>query len=889
MLVRNDAPVSARRQDEGTGARGVRRLQRAQVGILVGAVALVVALVGMFGRQILQAEHRDNDARVSQVQLVELRELLRHEYQLFWEHRALGGRGLQPGTRAAFQVGRTRLRQLAAKPTHDPAEARARAASLAAGDRLGALLARDYSRVPAGSPEDRRLIATAAPVINGLDRGLSDWIDRKRAQTASADQAVSDLTRRLIVILVGVGAAIALLGVLLWFLVERARDRVVRALGSEHRARGAIIASVQDGLLVTDTGGAIVEVNDRLCQMTGRSRGGLVGRRPPYPFEPPTAPVAIAEVEEGERDVVILAGDGHELAVILASAPLVDDSGRLRGHVRTIKDITTRTRAEAELRDRAAEQAALSRIATAVAEGAEPGEVFHRVAMEVAGLLGAEAGVVNRFDRPLARAEQVGVWVTPGSAPPPQRLPLDGGAAIARVFRTGGPARVDNYGRLDARSGQQMLERGFVSGVAAPVRVGEEVWGGVAAVTTREGALPAGAELRLARFAELVGLTVANAHARARLAAQAATDPLTGLANHRTFHERLDTEVAAALERDMQLSLVVFDLDHFKDVNDAFGHQVGDGVLSEAARRIAREARFGELVARIGGEEFAWILPGSDGINAWAAAERVRRAMTARPFEGVGELSVSAGVCDLSQADGSAPMLLRLADGALYWAKANGRDQTVSYAPEVVEELSVEQRATRLANARAVTALRALARAVDAKDPGTARHSERVAAMAVRIAHALGWTGERLAALSEAALLHDVGKIGVPDAVLFKPGRLTPVELDTIRVHAALSAEIVSDVLGEEQVSWVRAHHERWEGDGYPDGLAGEEIPEGARILAVADAWDAMTSIRVYGEPRTQPEALAEFARSAGTQFAPEVVQVLERLWTAGDVTTRSP
>ncbi|HJZ62060.1 MAG TPA: diguanylate cyclase [Miltoncostaeaceae bacterium] len=879
--------MSPPRYDEGADARRVRRLQRVQVGILVGAVVLVVALVGLFARQILQAEDRADSARVSQVQLVELRELLRHEYQLFWEHRALGGSGLQPGTRQAFQVGRARLGQLAAGPVDDPAEARARAASIAAGDRLGAVLARDYSHVRPGSLEDRRLIAQAVPVINALDGDLSSWIDRKRAQTESANATVTRLTRRLVGILVGFGAAILVVGVLLWLLVERARDRVARALGSEHRARGAIIAAVQDGLLVTDTGGAIVEVNDRLCEMTGRSRDALVGREPPYPFEAPYAPVSIAEVEDGERDVVIRGADGGELAVILAASPLVDDAGRPRGHVRTIKDITRRRRAEAELRGLAAEQAALSRVATAVAEGAEPDEVFRLVALEVAGLLGVEAGVVNRFDRQLGRAERVGVWVAHGGEPPPERLPLDGGAATARVFRTGAPARVDHYRRVDSRSGQQMLERGYVSGVAAPVRVGDKVWGAVAAVTTREGGLSAGAALRLARFAELVGLTVANTDARARLAAQAATDPLTGLANHRTFHERLDTEVTSALERDAPLSLVLLDLDHFKDVNDAFGHQVGDTVLAEAARRIAREARFGELVARIGGEEFAWILPGSDGLNAWTAAERVRRAMAARPFEGVGELSVSAGVCDLAQADGSADTLLRLADGALYWAKANGRDQTVSYSPDVVEELSVEQRAFRLANAQAVTALRALARAVDAKDPSTARHSERVAAMAVRLAHALGWSGERMAELSEAALLHDVGKIGVPDAVLFKPGRLTPSEVDAIRVHAALSAEIVSDVLADEQVAWVRAHHERWEGDGYPDGLSGDEIPDGARILAVADAWDAMTSVRVYGEPRTASEAMEEFARSAGSQFAPEVVAVLERLWSAGEVTAR--
>jgi putative nucleotidyltransferase with HDIG domain len=257
----------------------------------------------------------------------------------------------------------------------------------------------------------------------------------------------------------------------------------------------------------------------------------------------------------------------------------------------------------------------------------------------------------------------------------------------------------------------------------------------------------------------------------------------------------------------------------------------------------------------------------------------VRRIVGEQDFAGgVGKLSVSAGVCELAQAV-SAPELMRLADGALYWAKASGRDLTVHYSPGVVQELSAAERAERLARSQAVTALRALARAVDAKDPSTARHSERVAEVAVELATAMGWDADRIGLLNEAALLHDVGKIGLPDALLLTAGPFDAEERAQVEGHAALGAEIVSDVLTPEQVAWVRGHHERWDGGGYPDRLAGDDIPEGARILAVADAWDAMTSVRTYQNPIPGAAAVDECRRCAGITFAPSAVEALVRLW----------
>ncbi len=391
-------------------------------------------------------------------------------------------------------------------------------------------------------------------------------------------------------------------------------------------------------------------------------------------------------------------------------------------------------------------------------------------------------------------------------------------------------------------------------------------------------------------LAGMASVALANARLHAEslrsaieVRAHATTDPLTGLANHRTFQERLAHEVTRARRHGRSLSLALIDIDHFRRVNERNGHGAGDRVLSEIASLLRGAARQADLVARVGGEEIAWLMPETEAMEAWQAVDRMRETVARTTLgEGV-HVTVSSGVCDLAQA-GSAGDLLRLTEGALYWAKQHGRDVAFLYSPSVVEELSAEERADRLQRVQALQSIRVLARAVDAKDPSTREHSERVADLAVSLAASMGWDADRLVRLREAGLVHDVGKIGVPDRVLFKPARLTMEEYAEITRHAAIGAEMVADVLTPEQVSWVRGHHERWDGSGYPDGLAGEAIPDGARVLALADAWDVMTSERSYHVPLTVADALAECRRWTGAQFAADLVDAIDRLVGAGAV-----
>jgi diguanylate cyclase (GGDEF)-like protein len=331
------------------------------------------------------------------------------------------------------------------------------------------------------------------------------------------------------------------------------------------------------------------------------------------------------------------------------------------------------------------------------------------------------------------------------------------------------------------------------------------------------------------------------------------------------------------------VSVAVIDVDGFSRLNQRAGHETADRVLEELARLIGQQTRAEDTVARIRGDEFAVIMPGVDRLGALVVTERIRQCVLSSIFPERTAITVSAGICDLTTAD-SADALVRFANGALYWAKAHGRNASWIYDPAVVRSLSAYERAEYLERSQGLVGLRALARAIDAKDPTTREHSERVAELAERLARDLGWSLKRAGRLREAALVHDVGKIGVPDAVLLKPSALTLEEYETVKEHALLSAQIVEGVLSGEQVDWVRAHHERPDGRGYPDGLAGPQIPEGAAIIALADSWDVMTAPRLYSKPMAPAAALAECRELVGRQFQANCVAALERLFEAGEL-----
>ena len=644
----------------------------------------------------------------------------------------------------------------------------------------------------------------------------------------------------------------------------------------------------QIGMAVVSLDGTWLRVNPALCRIVGYSETQLLGARVQEITHPDDLDADLdlmAEMVRGERarysmDKRYVRGDGTLAWVRLSVSIATDESGGPAYFVSQVQDVTHHRRQERRLEDAASEYAALHRVAAAVAHGIGEEDLWALVAREAAGLFGVDTAIVARFGG--AQATVVGSHG--GQFALGTHLSTSGSGVLAQVARTHAGARVDDYEGLGAGSGrlrEQAMARGLVASVAAPIMVDGGVWGALLASTPDTAGFAVNATDRLARFAELVALGIANAQARSELLSRAMTDALTGLTNHRAFHERLAVEVERADRHGRALAVAVMDLDHFKAVNDTYGHPVGDRVLRELADRLRGLTRPEDEFARVGGEEFALLLPECDPPAAQSILERMRRAVADAPFAEVrGRVTISIGVAHLADANGPNE-LYQQADEALYVAKEEGRDRVTTWARglSAVPAAGPHEGGERQ---RTVEGILALARAVDARDPGMRRHSGRVADLAVRLATVLGWRIEDCALLRDAGLVHDVGKIGVSDSILLKAGRLTPAEREQVQLHAALGAQIARDVLTYDQVGWVRSHHERWDGSGYPDRLAGEQIPPGARILAVADAFDHMTATRSYVRTRSVEEAVAECRRLAGTQFAPEVVTALERLEQVG-------
>ena len=372
-----------------------------------------------------------------------------------------------------------------------------------------------------------------------------------------------------------------------------------------------------------------------------------------------------------------------------------------------------------------------------------------------------------------------------------------------------------------------------------------------------------------------------NRELNRRTEALATTDPLTGLCNHRAFHTKL-AEAARVGRGGERFAVAVLDLDNFKFFNDAYGHAAGDDVLRQVTSALRLNALPEDTLGRFGGDEFALILPllTTTGTRQGLSSDTLRRcletALDGLFFQPPGSLSaipltISVGVALFPDDAGSSLEVLELADRRLMYAKTGGGSDNP--ADTLYHDLALSLSGFPMLNA--------LVTAVDNKDRYTRRHSEDVLTYSLQIADCLHLNTETRRTLQIAALLHDVGKIGVPDRVLRKPGVLTDEEHQSVQQHPAMGAAIVGAVPGfEGTLETVRHHHERWDGGGYPDGLSGTETPFLARLVAVADAFSAMTTDRPYRKGMERGKALRILEEGAGTQWDPECVEALLRCYS---------
>jgi diguanylate cyclase (GGDEF)-like protein len=398
-------------------------------------------------------------------------------------------------------------------------------------------------------------------------------------------------------------------------------------------------------------------------------------------------------------------------------------------------------------------------------------------------------------------------------------------------------------------------------------------------IELREGGIPA--ERRLARAFNAASGAFLQTEARAT------HDRLTGIANRETLLATLTAEVERAGRHYKPLSVAFIDIDRFKPINDTYGHNSGDAVLRQVANLIADSIRASDTFGRYGGEEFMLILPETTPEDAVGLAEELRALVMQEPLRIAGghdiRATISIGIAGGRGTGLQLDMLVDRADAAMYAAKSQGRNRTYLFreldegAPVRRAPISPEARAQAAAIGQwaSDTATQALASVLAPQPNHRGRPSDMIASLATGIGLEMSLPDEEIERIRIASLLHDLGKIAIPEEILDKPETLSDAEWQAIGEHPRIGQVILEQASSlREAIPVVLHHHERYNGGGYPHGLKGSEIPLGARIVAVADAYHAMVHERPYKLALTHDEALAELRAHAGTQFDPAVVDV---------------
>ncbi|MFU8796128.1 MAG: diguanylate cyclase, partial [Dehalococcoidia bacterium] len=593
-------------------------------------------------------------------------------------------------------------------------------------------------------------------------------------------------------------------------------------------------------------------------------------------------------IRSAEIEIFIPVINRDEIAAILAV------SGRRDGKLYTVEDmhllesITAQVAASLEkeyyheqIEEQRREIALLNRLGIIVTSSMSINSIFEGFVRELENMVDLDWATIALVD-----GDELHILALSSSTDSPWksdgRMPLAGTATeyVCRERKTVYEPDLSVSRRFV--TGKHHLEQGVRSVVYLPLQIKEECIGAFIVASKERDAFGPKQIRLLEQVALQIATPVENSQLYAAAEQRSRVDELTGLFNRRHFEERIKEEISRHGRHGEDFSVLYLDLDNFKTYNDIYGHPTGDTLLGTIARTIKGSLRGADQAFRYGGDEFVVILPRTAMADAHVVAERVRNEIASRMQEMEVAVTCSIGVSTYPS-DGVMPgELVTVADTAQYFAKRTGGNRVYlssKILSEPLDEVGVSSRHNGLST------IYALASIVEARDPYTYGHSRRVNTYAVALAEKVGLSPDEVSRVSTAAMLHDIGKIGIADRVLNKKGKLSTEDWELIKAHPRLGATIIGRIPNLVPcVSIILYHHERWDGGGYPEGLKGEEISIEARILAIADSFEAMTSARPYRSALCSEKAVKELRRCAGSQFDPDLVEVFLGILEGGTV-----
>ncbi len=679
------------------------------------------------------------------------------------------------------------------------------------------------------------------------------------------------------------GGEVEIMGIARDITERKKADEALRE--SEEKLR-ATFGTMSDAIAVTDVSGNLVDINEATVRLLGyRQKEELIGRNAlDLIAERDRAKAAedigkaLVEGDTSLTEYALLTENGGEVEIEASAALLRDGSGNPAGVIAVMRDITERKRAEEEIHRYNKRLEALHAISAAVSQTMDLDEMLNSALEKVLEVTETQAGYIHLYDwerKELALRAHRGI--SEKYAATLERLPVSE-KVIRRWQNKPEPsfrARGIVSELADSEATAAELEDGIAVLATLPLASKSGMHGGLTLVGgTRRWFSPEELEL-LKAICNEIAVGIENAELLERTRELSVTDELTELYNRRHFYEVLENEMARTQRYGGCFTLAMLDLDEFKQYNDRFGHTNGDAILRSVGQTLRSQLRNADMVFRYGGDEFTLVLPATDAAKARKIVDRIRvKRLQGLKADNEGLehcLGFSAGIAQFPENAETADALVFLADAALYRSKRGGGGKST-----LVSELG--GLAAGALDSATMDQVYALAAMVDAKDPHTYGHSKRVATISEMIGKEIALQPKELADLRAAALLHDIGKVGVPDSILTKSGKPTEHEWKILKKHPVEGARIIGYVKElEGLVPLVRHHHEWCNGTGYPDGLRGEDIPLGARIISIADAYDTMTTQRPYRDVVSQEEALEELRRCSGTQFDSELVEAFGR------------